>query len=183
MNLNDLEAFYKVCENCSFTKAAQELNYVQSNVTAKIQRLESYYQVKLLYRDKKGIKPTPEGIELLNYIKRIFTILHEAEHNVSNNKKLNINIGTIETIAAVHLPKLLNEYKKKNPKIQINLKTDNSIKLIEHVKNREMDCAFISGNINDKDLICTNIFNEKLVILSQKGNFKQNINENKSIIM
>ena len=46
-----------------------------------------------------------------------------------------------------------------------------------------MDCAFISGNINDKDLICTNIFNEKLVILSQKGNFKQNINENKSIIM
>ncbi|MFS4876706.1 LysR family transcriptional regulator, partial [Staphylococcus aureus] len=137
MNLNDLEAFYKVCENCSFTKAAQELNYVQSNVTAKIQRLESYYQVKLLYRDKKGIKPTPEGIELLNYIKRIFTILHEAEHNVSNNKKLNINIGTIETIAAVHLPKLLNEYKKKNPKIQINLKTDNSIKLIEHVKNRE----------------------------------------------
>lgn len=46
-----------------------------------------------------------------------------------------------------------------------------------------MDCAFISGNINDKDLICTNIFNEKLVILSQKSNFKQNINENKSIIM
>lgn len=175
MNLNDLEAFYKVCENRSFTKAAQELNYVQSNVTAKIQRLESYYQVKLLYRDKKGIKPTPEGIELLKYIKRIFTILHEAEHNVSNNKKLNINIGTIETIAAVHLPKLLNEYKRKNPKIQINLKTDNSIKLIEHVKNREMDCAFISGNINDKDLICTNIFNEKLVILSQKSNFKQNI--------
>ncbi|MEN2027195.1 LysR substrate-binding domain-containing protein, partial [Staphylococcus epidermidis] len=53
----------------------------------------------------------------------------------NRTKKLNINIGTIETIAAVHLPKLLNEYKKKNPKIQINLKTDNSIKLIEHVKN------------------------------------------------
>lgn len=47
MNLQDFVAFYVVAQEKSISKAATRLNFVQSNITAKIKRLEADYETQL----------------------------------------------------------------------------------------------------------------------------------------
>ena len=54
MELRDLQIFKSVANNGSVSHAAKELNYVQSNVTARIKLLEKELKTPLFYRHKKG---------------------------------------------------------------------------------------------------------------------------------
>lgn len=49
-----LKVFQAVAEEGSISKAAQSLNYVQSNVTARIQQLEQELKTPLFYRHSRG---------------------------------------------------------------------------------------------------------------------------------
>lgn len=50
-----LKVFLAVAEEGSISKAAQSLNYVQSNVTARIQQLEQELKTPLFYRHSRGL--------------------------------------------------------------------------------------------------------------------------------
>ncbi|MCY7728052.1 LysR family transcriptional regulator, partial [Bacillus safensis] len=78
MDIKSLEVFKAVAIEQSITKAAQKLNYVQSNVTARIQRLEQELGVPLLYRYHKKISLTPAGRELLPYVNKLLYDFEEA---------------------------------------------------------------------------------------------------------
>ncbi len=53
MELRDLQIFKCVATLGSVSSAAKELNYVQSNVTARIKHLENELNTQLFYRHKK----------------------------------------------------------------------------------------------------------------------------------
>lgn len=50
----DLKIFQAVAREGSITKAAQALNYVQSNVTTRIQQLEAELKTPLFRRSNRG---------------------------------------------------------------------------------------------------------------------------------
>ena len=52
MNLRQLEAFIKVSDSKSFSKAAQELYLTQPTVSAHIQTLEKELKVRLFVRNR-----------------------------------------------------------------------------------------------------------------------------------
>lgn len=60
MESNELRIFRTVAQTGSITKAAKALGYVQSNVTARIQQLESDLNTQLFYR-QRGMILTPTG--------------------------------------------------------------------------------------------------------------------------
>lgn len=55
MNLRQLEAFIKVSDSKSFSKAAQELYLTQPTVSAHIQTLEKELKVRLFVRNTKTV--------------------------------------------------------------------------------------------------------------------------------
>lgn len=61
MELKDLEIFQTVAEKGTITEAAKALNYVQSNITSRIQRLEEELKTPLFHRHRRGMRLTPEG--------------------------------------------------------------------------------------------------------------------------
>ncbi|TXF94268.1 LysR family transcriptional regulator, partial [Lactobacillus delbrueckii subsp. bulgaricus] len=50
MESGDLKIFQAVAREGSITKAAQMLNYVQSNVTARVHNLEEDLNIRLFHR-------------------------------------------------------------------------------------------------------------------------------------
>ncbi|MGW8958453.1 helix-turn-helix domain-containing protein [Paenibacillus sp. NPDC055715] len=56
-----MQAFVSVAELRSLTEAAQKLNHLQSNMTAKIKKLEAHYGTALFYRKPRGMELTPAG--------------------------------------------------------------------------------------------------------------------------
>lgn len=56
-----MQAFARVVEAGSFTKAAQTLHMSKTTVTQLVQQLEARLRVKLLNRTTRQVKITPDG--------------------------------------------------------------------------------------------------------------------------
>ena len=79
----ELRIFVKAAQTKSITKAAEQLGYVQSNVTAHIKKLELELGTPLFIRSNKGITLTRDGEQLLYRAEQIIIQLDELEHEFS----------------------------------------------------------------------------------------------------
>ncbi|MGN8646274.1 LysR family transcriptional regulator [Gracilibacillus sp. HCP3S3_G5_1] len=61
MELRDIRVFLAIAESGSISGAAKQLNYVQSNVIARLKKLEDELGVLLFHRGVKGIAITEKG--------------------------------------------------------------------------------------------------------------------------
>lgn len=97
MNLKQLEAFVKVTESGSFSKAAKLLFLTQPTVSAHISSLEKELDSRLFVRNTKEVKLSEEGKQLYQYARQMVELEKEIEqvfskdaHGVFQNFQLHI---------------------------------------------------------------------------------------------
>lgn len=168
MNINDLLIFRTVVQTGSFSKAAAELNYTQSNISMKIQNLEAVYQTTFFYRGHRGIRLTPKGeqfyeivLKMLHFYEKSFEILQDTEENRGL-----LRIGSMETTAALHLPVLLTSFHKAHEQVDITILTSPSQKNIERLENYELDGAFVAGPVYKENILAKEFVCEELVVIT-----------------
>ncbi|WP_242144309.1 MULTISPECIES: LysR family transcriptional regulator [unclassified Bacillus cereus group] len=169
MNLQDFVAFYMVAQEKSISKAAIRLNFVQSNITAKIKRLEAEYEVQLFYRHRDGVTLTPAGVRLLTYSEKMIQLFNESKRQVKHTAEPGgvLKIGTMETAAAVRLPSILSRYHMQYPEVEIMLQTNNTEELTKKVLLYEIEGAFVADCIDDPALEKMEVFQEEMMLLSK----------------
>ncbi|TVY01069.1 LysR family transcriptional regulator [Paenibacillus cremeus] len=166
MDLQCLQTFKEVAKQGSFTKAAEELGYVQSSVTAQIQKLEKECGVVLFERFGRRMRLTPSGEVLLQYATRILLLTEEAKQTVSSQTSGSIVIGTIETLAAFFLPPLLQRFRELYPQINVILQPGSEPAIIQAVREGECDVGLLLDRpYADPDLTCIAIREEPIVLL------------------
>ena len=74
MEIRHLRAFKAVANLLSFNKAAQQLHYAQSSISAQIQALEEELNVRLFDRLGRGILLTEAGERLLPYAQKMLDL-------------------------------------------------------------------------------------------------------------
>lgn len=87
MESGDLKIFQAVAREGSITKAAQMLNYVQSNVTARVHKLEEDLNIRLFHRTNRGMKLTAAGENLLQYADQVLSLLDKAEKSTRMSRQ------------------------------------------------------------------------------------------------
>jgi DNA-binding transcriptional LysR family regulator len=112
MELKDLNIFVTVAKTGSVTKTAELLDYVQSNITARIQHLENHLGTSLFNRHSRGVSLTASGETLLHYANKILNLCGEAEQVLQDSKTPTgtLRIGAMETTTATRLPSILAKY-------------------------------------------------------------------------
>ncbi|WP_332647792.1 LysR family transcriptional regulator [Lysinibacillus sp. 54212] len=172
MDIDALKAFKYVAELGSISQAAERLNYSQSNITAKIHKLEEQLQTKILFRHNRGCIVTPKGEELLQYALQIFKTIERAQSAMQDqeNPVGTLKIGSMETTAAIRLPKILAAYNQQYSKVDLSLRTNPTLNLIDSVLHFELDAAFVSGPIQHSSLDVETIFQEKMLLIYPKKN-------------
>ena len=86
MNLLHLKYAVEVEKYRSISKAADSLFMGQPNLSRAIKELESSLGITVFKRTSKGISPTPQGEEFLQYAKKILTQVDEVEAMYQNGK-------------------------------------------------------------------------------------------------
>jgi DNA-binding transcriptional LysR family regulator len=79
LHLRDLYCFVQVYELRSFSRAADTLDTVQSQVSARIQRLEQLTDARLFNRLHRSVAPTEKGEVLYQHAKRVLQEVAELE--------------------------------------------------------------------------------------------------------
>ena len=121
MELSDLVTFSTVARLGGVTRAADELNTVQSNVTQRVKALEAEIGTPLFERHSRGMTLTGAGRRLLPYAQRMAALSREAVLAARDDgePKGPLSIGSMETTAAVRLPALLAEFHRRFPAVQL----------------------------------------------------------------
>jgi DNA-binding transcriptional LysR family regulator len=170
MELSDIQTFAAVARTGGITRAAEELNTVQSNVTQRVKALEAEIGTPLFERHSRGMTLTGAGKRLLPYAQRMSALAREAVLAACDDgePKGPLAIGSMETTAAVRLPPLLADFHHRFPAVRLSLRTAPTADLVACVLEGTLDGAFVAGPIAHADLIATSAFREELVLVSAR---------------
>lgn len=171
MELLTLKTFIAVVEEGGILAASRKLNTVQSNVTTRIRRLEEELNSALFFRRGRGLELSPSGKVLLDYAQRMMTLEAQAENamRMVGQSVGALRIGSMETFAAVRLPPALKQLRTMHSGLDLSVETSTSSELLEKVLAFKLDCAFVGGAVEHKELKSEQILVEELVLIRSKS--------------
>lgn len=166
MDLAGLRVVKAVADTGSVSRAAEALNCVQSNVTARIKRLEEDLGVDLFLRLSRGMEPTPAGRVLSGYADRVLRLVAQARDAVAEaaGRGGRLAVGSMESTAAVRLPPILARFHRDHPDVELTITPGPTETLLGDVLAGRLDGAFVGGEVAHPDLIARRIFDEELVL-------------------
>ena len=166
MDAADLRVFAAVAQAGGMNRAAGQLNTVQSNVTARIRMLEEELAVPLFERHSRGVTLTPAGRRLMPYAERVARLLEDAKRAARDDGAPAgpLQIGSLETTAALRLSPLLAAFAAAHPAVDLALVTGTSAELVEQVLAQCLQGAFVCGPVRHPDLVAVTVFREELVL-------------------
>ncbi len=150
INLNSLKIFYEVANSKSFLDAANKLFVSQPAVSKSMSKLEEDLGVLLFYRDNKGIELTPSGEILYKYLKDIKDLLMSCNRvlmSMNDTEEGRIIIGVRSHIVRNYLMNKIDRFRKKHPKIVIELIDLSTSALIDKLEERKVDFVIDSSPV------------------------------------
>lgn len=174
MNSNDLKIFEAVAAYGSFTKAAEAMHTVQSNVTARIKNLEEEFGAALFVRTSRLVELTPAGETLMRYSKQIIHLLGEVKREIQSTGQVtgHLSVGCMETTMALKVPELIHTFTELYPDVELEFRSNMHGNLINDLLSYRLDAAFISGPVNIPALEQCKVKEERLVILASEKQSK-----------
>ena len=143
--------FYTVAECSSFSKAAEKLFITQPSISYSIKQLEESLGTKLFYRVPSGAKLTPDGVELLEYVKKSYSIILSGERNLKESKDLKhgtISVGVQSHIGEFFLFPFIEQFHKKHKNIVINIISRNTDEMLNLMEKNQIDFMIDTSPIN-----------------------------------
>ena len=157
MDIRNVKTFIRVAELKSFTKAAENLNYVQSTVTAQIKQLEKELGYALFDRIGKRISLTVMGENFLSIAYELLHVSEKAENLNANAPDVKgvLRIGVSESLLISVFKDLIPEFKSKFKNVELRIRSGHTVDLLEQLKQNNLDLLFVSKIKNsDPDLKC-----------------------------
>lgn len=168
MDFVALEIFCAVALEGSVTRAAQQLQRAQSNVTTRVRQLEDDLGSALFLREGKRMALTPEGEIFLGYAQQLLALAEEARqalHPAQPQGRL--RLGAMESTAASRLPGPLAQFHGQWPGVALELSTGASQDLLERLRAHALDAVLIAwppGQPSDPALDAVPVFCEELLL-------------------
>lgn len=164
VDIENMKAFVTVAELKSISAAAIELNHLQSNMTAKIKKIESHYNQELFIRTSKGVKLTRYGEKLYHQFKKILFLWEETENKMKKHEE-KLRIGTMISVGGMQFSSALNKLFETYPDLSVTLKTGSTEYIEEQVLLGNIDIAYTIGSLNNKQINYKKAGLEEMVII------------------
>ncbi|WP_426399571.1 LysR substrate-binding domain-containing protein [Ralstonia sp. R-29] len=147
-----LQAFTRVVEAGSFTKAAQTLQISKTTVTQLVQQLEAHLRIKLLNRTTRQVNVTPDGAAYYERAVRLLADLEDADTSLSSASatprgRLRVDVPT--PFARLVLAPALPAFHARYPDIQLHIGV--SDRMVDVIGDN-VDCVLRGGELADSSL-------------------------------
>ncbi|MBV9677741.1 MAG: LysR family transcriptional regulator [Acidobacteriaceae bacterium] len=145
MELRHLRYFRAVAQEQSFTLAARQLHVSQSGVSGQVRDLERELGVALFCRDQKQISLTPEGVFFLREAQEILERADHAAQMVrqpAQGRSGKLTIGLCGPATAFFLPRVIRDFRRRQPGIALSLKDLDPAQQPEALANGKIDIGF-----------------------------------------
>ncbi|PWC32742.1 LysR substrate-binding domain-containing protein [Azospirillum sp. TSO35-2] len=141
LDLAQLRTFLLIAEGRSFAEAAELVGRSPSAVSLHIQKLEEELGAAILRRNARGVEPTLAGERLLGYARRLLALNDETLSAFRPAERRPLRVGATQDIAEAALPDLLRRFARDHPEVELTLRIDRSLAVVEAVETGALDVA------------------------------------------
>ena len=163
MTLTELKYIVAVAREKHFGKGADACHVSQPTLSVAIKKLEEELQVKLFERNANEITVTPLGEEI---IRQAQSVLEQADNirEIARRGKDPLagalRLGVIYTIGPYLLPDLVRQAIAQTPQMPLMLQENYTARLLEELRNGEIDCAILAEPFPDANLAIAPLYDE-----------------------
>lgn len=163
-----LEIFEAIARLGSFTRASEALYLTQPTVSMQIKKLTDIVGTPLLEQVGKKVRLTEAGRELAQASREIFAILDGYTMSVAQRRGL--EKGTLRlmavTTASYFAPRLLGEFSKLHPGIEVSLRVTNKEQVLASMTEHLDDLYLLGTPPEAIDVVATPIMDNPIVVLA-----------------
>jgi len=169
MKLRDLHVFMTVVQAGGMGKAAQRLNTGQPAVSRSIADLEHMLGVRLLDRDRQGVKPTPHGRALLDCGVAVFDDLRRGARDLAlldDPAAGEVRIGCNPFLAAGFVSAVVDRLSRRHPRMAFHLVTGENEALYRRLNERDVDflIAVLRAPVDNERLELETLYEDPLIV-------------------
>jgi DNA-binding transcriptional LysR family regulator len=172
VDLRQLEAFARVVETCSFSRAAGALRLTQSTVSEHVRLLEEEVGTRLLDRLGRVTMPTRAGELLFGYAQRMLALRAEAVQDLQ--RLLGQVAGALavggSTIPGEYvLPPLIGAFREKFPGVSITLQISDTRQIVEAVLAGRVELGVVGAPPAHRAVRAVQLMPDELVVVVPPG--------------
>ncbi|MGE1173381.1 LysR family transcriptional regulator [Pseudomonas sp. BW7P1] len=152
-----MQAFARVVEAGSFTKAAETLHMSKTTVTQLVQQLEARLRVKLLNRTTRKVNVTEDGAAYYERVIKLLADMDDAETSLPGaaaQPKGRLRVDVPSPLANLILVPALPEFYERYPQIQIDMGVSDRI---VDIIDQNVDCVVRGGELRDQSLMARKV--------------------------
>jgi len=158
---------YTVYRAKSVSLAAEELFISQPALSRAIKKAEAELGAPIFNRKTLPFSLTPQGKLYIDAIEKILQLEKETAEKVNDIQ--HVQGGTLRIATSTHLsfyviPKVLKEFQKHHPHVDIHIVMTDTDKLYEQLQKDNADLVFMSGEFAPPDCYAVTLLQEQYVV-------------------
>lgn len=168
MEIRQLITFRTVAFTLNFTRAAEALNYVPSNVTMQMKSLEEELDTQLIDRLGKQIVLTEAGKRFLLHAEKVLNSVDEAHLAMKENEELTgtLTISANEVLCSYRLPAVFRSFRARYPGIRLIFRPFANQQLKPSLYEGRTDIVFMLDEpIHSTNLVIEPLIEESFLLL------------------
>ena len=144
MELRTINTFLHIAELHSFSRAARELGYSQSAVSAQEAQLEAELETPLFDRVGKTVRLTDAGQTFLTYARSLLATAEQAKAALQPARQVSgtLRVALADSVCSTFLPDLLQRYHALCPQVELVLRTATDDEMLQMLGSNQIDLAY-----------------------------------------
>jgi LysR family tcuABC transcriptional regulator len=169
MELRQLRYFVRIVELGSMSRAALDLDLVQSALSQQISRLESELSTRLLQRTPRGVIPTEAGQAFFHEAQLTLRHAEQAVHAAQQARLSGaVSMGLSPTIANVLGLPLMRAMRERYPDVRLHMVSALSGHLTSLLNARQLDLAILFDTQNARRWSVMPLLEEQLFLIQSR---------------
>lgn len=169
MELRQLRYFVALAEHRHFGRAAEAVHIAQPSLSQQIKALEQHLGTSLFERSRRHVALTPDGEALLPYARRILALVDDAKAELSDRRNLlrgQIRLGATPTLGGYLLPRLLRDFHREYPGLDLTITEDGSDRLARELNESRLDLALTveDSGLMRRDIAFEFLLRERILV-------------------
>jgi DNA-binding transcriptional LysR family regulator len=141
LDLDAVQAFVRIAELGSFTRAAEAMRTTQAAVSLKLKRLEERFGCRLIERTPRYVQLSAQGAAFLEHARELLAV-HDRALGVFAGARQRLTIGISDHVAGPELPALIARMNV-HPQLLIEIRIGSSGDLLQSFDRRELDTVIV----------------------------------------
>lgn len=150
LDLDAVQAFVRIAELGSFTRAAEAARTTQSAVSLKLKRLEERLGCRLLERTPRHVALSAQGASFLEHARELLEA-HDRAFAVLAGARQRLTIGISDHVAGPELPELIARMNAQDPQLLIEIRIGSSGDLLQSFDRRELEAVVVRQHVGRSD--------------------------------